>query len=83
MKNKAIPEEVLFDISMEVYDKYNSQIACMYDYLGEIYTSQDIKEMEELEKEYENQLIQDYLDGKRKYTDDDILRIRKYLKGDI
>lgn len=80
--NKDIPEEVLFDISMEVYDKYNYQIATMYDYLGEIYTLQDIKDMEELEEKYENQLIQDYLDGKRIYTDKDITRIRKCLKGE-
>lgn len=75
-----IPEEVLFDIEMEVYDKYNHQIALMYDWLGEIYTHQDIKEMEELEKAYKKTLIQDYLEGKRKYSEGEILRIKNYLK---
>ena len=77
-----IPEEVLFDISMEVYEKYNSRIAAMYDYLGEIYTMQDIEEMKALEEAYEKKLIQDYLDGKRKYSDGKILAIRNYLKGE-
>ena len=33
-------------------------------------------------EEYENQLIQDYLEGKRIYTNEDITIIRKWLKGE-
>lgn len=76
-----IPEEVLFDISMKVYDEYNDKIATMYDYVGEIYTYQDIEEMKQAEEEYERELIQQYLDGKLKYTEEDIQRIREYLNN--
>lgn len=72
-----IPEEVLFDIEMQSYMKYNDHIANMYDYLGEIYSLQDIKDMEQLQKEYEEQLKQDYLDGKLIYSEEDLEKIRK------
>ena len=76
-----IPEEVEFDIAMRVYDRYNSRIANMYDWVGEIYTYRDIKEMEKAEKEYEEQLKKDYLEGRLVYTDEDIKQIRMYLKN--
>lgn len=75
--NKTIPEEVLFDIEMQSYMKYNDQIANMYDYLGEIYSLQDIKDMEQSQKDYEEQLKQDYLDGKLIYSEKDLEKIRK------
>lgn len=73
-----IPEEVEFDIAMRVYDRYNSRIAKMYDWVGEVYSYRDIKEMEKAEKEYEEQLKKDYLEGRLVYTDDDIKQIREY-----
>ena len=73
-----IPEEVLFDIEMQSYMKYNDKIATMYDYLGEFYTYQDIQDTEKAQKEYEEQLKQDYLDGKLIYTEEDLEDIRKY-----
>ena len=72
-----IPEEVLFDIEMESYMKYNDTIATMYDYLGEIYSLQDIKDIESIQKEFEEQCKKDYLSGKRKYTKEDLIRIRE------
>ena len=72
-----IPEEVLFDIEMESYMKYNDNIATMYDYLGEIYSLQDIKDIESIQKEFEEQCKQDYLNGKRKYTKEDLIKIRE------
>jgi hypothetical protein len=72
-----IPEEVLFDIEMQSYMKYNDTIASMNEWLGEIYSLQDIKDMERVQKEYEEQLKQDYLDGKLVYTDEDLEKIRK------
>ena len=74
-----IPEEVEYDIAMQVYDRYNSQIANMYDWVGEIYTYRDIKEKEKEEEEYEKQLKKDYLEGRLVYTDEDIKEIRKIL----
>lgn len=76
-KRKNIPPEILFDIEMESYMKYNSQIANMYDYLGEIYSLQDIKDIEQAQKDYEEQCVKDYLDGKRTYTEEDIKKIKE------
>jgi len=76
-KRKNIPPEILFDIEMESYMKYNSQIANMYDYLGEIYSLQDIKDIEQVQKDYEEQCVKDYLDGKRTYTEEDIKKIKE------
>ncbi len=73
-----IPEEVLFDIEMKSYMKYNDTIANMYDWLGELYSLQDVKEVEQAQKEYEEQLKQDYLDGKLVYTEQDLENIRKF-----
>lgn len=79
---KTIPDEVLFDIDMQVYMKYNSQIANAYDHLGDYYSLKDIKEMEEAEEQYRQELIKDYLDGKIKYRPKDIQKIKDYL-GEI
>ena len=72
-----IPKEVLFDIEMQSYMEYNDRIANMYDYLGEIYSLQDIEDIEQAQRDYEEQLKQDYLDGKLIYTKEDLKNIRK------
>lgn len=72
-----IPKEVLFDIEMQSYMEYNDRIANMYDYLGEIYSLQDIEDIEQAQRDYEEQLKQDYLDGKLIYTKEDLENIRK------
>jgi len=74
---KEIPEEVLYDIEMESYMKYNSQIASMYDWLGELYSLKDIKEVEKVQKDFEEQCKKDYLEGRRTYTKEDFIRIRE------
>ena len=74
---KEIPEEVLYDIEMESYMKYNSQIASMYDWLGELYSLKDIKEVEKAQKDFEEQCKKDYLEGRRTYTKEDFIRIRE------
>jgi len=82
-KNKVggnmIPEEVLYDIEMQSYMEYNDTIASMNEWVGELYSYQDIKDVEQAQKEYEEQLKQDYLDGKLVYTEADIEEIRRYL----
>lgn len=75
--NKEIPEEVLFDIEMKSYMKYNHIIASMYDYLGEIYSSQDIEDVKSAQKYFEEQLKEDYLNGKLVYTEEDLKKIRE------
>ena len=72
-----IPKEVLFDIEMQSYMEYNDRIANMYDYLGEIYSLQDIEDIKQAQKDYEERLKQDYLDGKLIYTKEDLENIRK------
>lgn len=72
-----MPKEVLFDIEMQSYMEYNDRIANMYDYLGEIYSLQDIEDIEQAQRDYEEQLKQDYLDGKLIYTKEDLENIRK------
>ncbi len=74
-----IPEEVLYDIEMQSYMEYNDTIASMNEWVGELYSYQDIKDVEQAQKEYEEQLKQDYLDGKLVYTEADIEEIRRYL----
>ena len=74
-----IPEEVLYDIAMQSYMEYNDTIASMNEWVGELYSYQDIKDVEQAQKEYEEQLKQDYLDGKLVYTEADIEEIRRYL----
>ena len=83
MKSKycVIPEEVRFDIEMELYEKYNYRISKMYDYLGELYTLKDIKDVEELEKYDRKWMISDYLMGKRKYTLRDLEEINMFMCG--
>lgn len=78
-----IPEEVLFDIEMQSYMEYNDTIASMNEWIGEIYSLQDIKDMEQAQKDFEEQLKQDYLDGKLVYTEEDIENIRRYLDKEI
>lgn len=77
----VIPEEVRFDIEMELYEKYNYRISKMYEYLGDLYTLKDIKEVEEFEKYDRKWMISDYLMGKRKYTKRDLEEINIYMYG--
>lgn len=81
-KNIIIPEEIRFDIEMELYFRYNSRLSNMYDHLGEYFTLKDIRELEKNEKEDRKWMISDYLEGKRIYTDEDIKKIHNYLYGD-
>ena len=50
-----IPEEVLFDIEMQSYMKYNSTIASMNDWVGELYSYQDIKDIEQAQTMWSSQ----------------------------
>ena len=75
----VIPEEVRFDIEMELYFKYNDRLANMYDHL-EYYSLKDIKDLEELEKYDRKWMISDYLMGKRKYDKEHLKFIRCYME---
>ena len=49
-------EDIIMQIEMASYMKYNDTIASMNDYLGEMYSYSDIKDMEEAQLKYEKDL---------------------------
>ena len=49
-------EDIIMQIEMASYMKYNNTIASMNDYLGEMYSYSDIKDMEEAQLKYEKDL---------------------------
>ena len=75
----VIPEEVRFDIEMQLFDSFNSAYCNIYEHLGDIYTKEDLQDLKEYEKSYRKRLISDYLEGITVYTDEDIKRIREVL----
>ena len=52
-------DDILFDIDMQLYDEFNDKIATMYDYLGEVYSQNDIDEVLNAEKEKEIKLLRE------------------------
>ena len=57
-------EKIDFDISMELYGKYNDTIATINDHLGEMYGYSDLRTVEELEKSEELKLYKQALKDK-------------------
>jgi uncharacterized protein YjaZ len=57
-------EKIDFDISMELYGKYNDTIATINDHLGEMYGYSDLRDVEELEKSEELKLYKQALKDK-------------------
>lgn len=51
MNEEELQRDILFQIDMQLYDKYNKKIAGMNDHLGDIYTYRDIEEVEQAEKD--------------------------------
>lgn len=51
MNVEKLKDDILFQIDMYLYNKYNAKLSTMYDYLGDIYTYRDIEEIEQLEKD--------------------------------
>ena len=48
--------DIIMQIEMDSYMKYNDTIASMNDHLGEIYGYNDVKDMEEAQLKYEKEL---------------------------
>ena len=57
-------EKIDFDISMELYGKYNDTIATINGHLGEMYGYSDLRDVEELEKSEELKLYKQALKDK-------------------
>ena len=51
-----LDKDIIMQIEMDSYMKYNDTIALMNDHLGEIYGYSDIKDMEEIQLKYEKKL---------------------------
>ena len=50
-EEEQLQKDILFQIDMHLYNKYNKKIAGMNDHLGDIYTYRDIEEVEQAEKD--------------------------------
>lgn len=51
-----LDKDIIMQIEMDSYMKYNDTIASMNDHLGEIYGYSDVKDMEETQLKYEKKL---------------------------
>lgn len=52
-------KDIIFQIEMVSYDKYNDNIATMNDYLGEIYSYRDIEDAESAQIKFEKDMAYD------------------------
>ena len=53
-------EKAEFEIAMILYDEFNDKFCEMYDWLGEIYSRQDIQDLKRCEKQREKELRKQY-----------------------
>lgn len=51
-----LDKDIIMQIEMDSYMKYNDTIASMNDHLGEIYGYSDVKDMKEMQLKYEKKL---------------------------
>ena len=58
-EKKAMKNDILFQIDMQLYDEFNDTIATMNDHLGDIYSLRDIEEVEKAEKDREIKLLRE------------------------
>lgn len=57
MNEEELQRDILFQIDMQLYYKYNKKIAGMNDHLGDIYTYRDIEEVEQAQKDEKIDLL--------------------------
>lgn len=53
-----LDEDILFQIAMMTYSECNSEIATIYDHLGEEYGYSDLRDAKEYELKYEKDLLE-------------------------
>lgn len=56
LKFENSKDKAEFEIAMILYDEFNDKFCEMYDWLGEIYSWRDIRDLEEAEKAREEEL---------------------------
>lgn len=57
MNSEEYKEDILFNIDMEIYDKFNKKMCEMNEHLGDIYSYKDIEDLEKYKKEEEIKLL--------------------------
>ena len=68
-EKKAMKNDILFQIDMQLYDEFNDTIATMNDHLGDIYSLRDIEEVEKAEKDREIKLLREAIKKQQKELD--------------
>ena len=68
-EKKAMKNDILFQIDMQLYDEFNDTIATMNDHLGDIYSLRDIEEVEKAEKDKEIKLLREAIKKQQKELD--------------
>lgn len=81
-------EKIDYDINIELYMKYNDQIASINDHLGDIYGYSDLKDIEDLEKHEELMLYKkalkekcDAIDKGIEYIEDEFYEVGGCVGG--
>lgn len=61
MNKEEIEKDIIMQIEMESYMKFNDTIANMYDHLGEIFSYSDIRDVQERQLQFEKALAYKHL----------------------
>lgn len=65
-EKKAIENDILFQIDMELYYKFNDKFCKMNEWLGEIYSWQDLKDLEDSKNKTEINLLRQAVQKQQK-----------------
>ena len=65
-EKKAMENDILFQIDMELYDKFNDKFCKMNEYLGEIYSYADLKDLEDSRNATEINLLRQAIKKQQK-----------------
>ena len=65
-EKKAMENDILFQIDMELYNKFNDDFCKMNEYLGEIYSYADLRDLEDLRNATEIKLLRQAIKKQQK-----------------
>lgn len=57
INKEEIEKDILFQIDMQLYDEFNDKFCEINEHLGDVYTYNDLRDIEEAEKEKERTLL--------------------------
>lgn len=55
--SEEFEKDILFQIDMQLYDEFNDMFCEINEHLGDVYTYNDLREIEEAEREKERKLL--------------------------